>query len=158
MSITATVDASAVIARFSRIPGSVKQSLVPTMDKIGYDLVTHVVRDKLSGQVLKRRTGTLSNAVTHTAPEVTANSVQTKVGVFSGVPYARIHEFGGKISVPEVSGKLMVFSAKDGTTVFTRKRRAFVANMPERSYLRTGLADQRDSILSQITRAVGEAL
>lgn len=148
--ISAKVDTSQVVLRFSRLPGNIVSALVPALDKIGIDLVTYIVRDKLSGQVLHRRSGTLSNAITHTAPEVTGTSVGTKVGVFSGVPYARPLEYGAEI--PPVSGPLMVFSAKDGSTVFTRKRKGFT--LREYAYLRGSLADQRDHIVEQISAAV----
>lgn len=150
--ISAKVDDSQVIAKFSRFPQDVYRTLIPAMDKIGVDLVTHVVRDKLSGQVLNRRSGKLSNAVTHTPPAVSADSVTTSVGVFSGVPYARPLEYGA--TIPAVSGKLMVFE-KDGQLVFTRKRRSF--QLKEYRYLRSSLEDMKDSILTQITKAVQEA-
>lgn len=150
--ITATVDDSRVIARFSRLPDKVKAALVVTLDRIGFDLVTHVVRDELSGQILHRRSGKLSNAITHTQPEVSGNSVGTKVGVFSGVPYARPLEYGA--TIPPVEGRLMVFSAKDGTTVFTRKRKGF--QLKEYRYMRTGLADYRDTIIARVSATVRE--
>lgn len=156
--IRGSVDASQLIARFSRLPQETLNALVPTMDKVGDNLQNYIRSEKLRGQVLKVRTGKLRNSVTHTPPQVSGNSVSTSVGVFDGLPYARIHEYGGTIDVPAVDNKLMVFSAKDGNTVFTRKHRAFSVNMPERSYLRSSLSDQREAILSQITRAVQRSL
>jgi hypothetical protein len=151
--ISAKVDTGQVVLRFSRMPQNVLQALVPALDIAGYNLVTHIVRDELSGQILNRRSGTLSNAVTHTTPTISGNTVSTKVGVFSGVPYARPLEYGAYI--PPVSGPLMVFSAKDGTTVFTRKRKGF--QLKEYAYMRRGLADQRADIIAQISKAVQQA-
>lgn len=151
--ISATIDDSRVIARFSRMPSGVLQRLVPALRTAGVNLVAHIVRDELSGQILNRRSGTLSNAVTNTEPQVGSGNVSTAVGVFSGVPYARPLEYGANI--PPVSGPLMVFSAADGTTVFTRKRKGF--KLPEFAYMRKGLADQRADIIAQVSRAVQEA-
>jgi hypothetical protein len=150
--ISGKVDTTQVVLRFSRIKNETAQKLVPVLDKLGFDLVAHIVRDELSGQILNRRSGKLSNAVTHTTPEVNGNTVSTKAGVFSGVPYARPLEYGAHI--PAVDGKLMVFSAKDGSTVFTRRRKAF--DLPEFAYMRRGLADMREQIIAQVSRAVRE--
>jgi hypothetical protein len=81
------------------------------------------------------------------------DQINTKVGVFGGVPYARIHEMGGTIEIPEVSGKLMVFNTSDGL-VFTRHHKAFTVTMPERSYLRSALRDKHEEIIERMNKAV----
>jgi phage gpG-like protein len=149
------VDASKVVRKFERLPVAIRGAVLRTMTKIGYDLTGHIQQDKLQGQVLHHRTGNLSS---HVHPQTTdsGNLITTVVGIDSNaVPYAAIHEYGGYIHVPEVSGPLMVFD-KGGETIFTRRRAAFTAHMPERSYLRSGLADRKDDYLRDIDAAVGE--
>lgn len=151
--ISAKVDTTAVVRRFKEIPANVMGQLLRTMTAIGYDLTGYIQQNKLQGQVLHHRTGNLSS---HVHPQTTAsgNSVSTVVSIDSNaVPYARIHEYGGYVKVPEVKGPLMVFTS-GGVTVFTRKHRAFTANMPERSYMRSGLADRAPTYIRQIEQAV----
>lgn len=124
------------------------------MEAIGYRLVSYIQTEKLSGQVLNRRSGLLSRSITQQTLQIGEDQINTKVGVFGGVPYARIHEMGGKIDIPEVTGKLMVFNPGDGL-VFTRHHKAFTVTMPERSYLRSSLRDLHDEIIERMNRAVG---
>ena len=65
--------------------------------------------------------------------------------VWSGgsLSYARIQEYGGRIDilaiVPKTAGALAF--AYGGRMVFAKRARAHVAQMPERSYMRTSLAE-----------------
>lgn len=155
MAVTIT-GADKTIAHFQRAPADVEKSLLKTMTAIGFDLQGYVQRSKLSGQVLKQRSGWLSS---HVHPETTqsGSTVTTTVGVDTkAVPYAAIHEYGGAINVPEVEDKLMVFLSKSGETVFTKKHRAYTVHMPERSYLRSALADKQQIYADAIRRAVYE--
>src|SRR5258708_118994 len=158
MSITAKIDASNVIRRFQSVPTAVRGQLLKTMTAIGFDLTGYIQQNKLQGQVLHHRTGNLSSHV-HPQTNDDGKTITTRVGIDSNaVPYAAIHEYGGYIHVPAVEGPLMVFDAKDGATVFTRKRTAFTVNMPERSYLRSSLSDRREDYLRDIDAAVAGGL
>ncbi len=155
MSITGKVDASAVIRKFQNVPAAVRGQLLKTMTSIGFDLTGYIQQTKLQGQVLHHRTGNLSSHV-HPQTNDDGKTITTKVGIDSNaVPYAAVHEYGGYIHVPEVSGPLMVFEGQGGT-VFTRKHRAFTVNMPERSYMRSSLAERRDDYIRQIDGAVAQ--
>ena len=144
-----------------------------TMEGIGYRLVNYIQTQKLQGQVLHKRGGKRSSNLSgHIGQRTTLIGEQyviTRVGVFGGVPYARIHEYGGTIDIPAVSGKLMVFQSNElvgqslydapasrGGMVFTRKHKAYTVIMPERSYLRSSLAENRDDIVQRLARAAGK--
>jgi phage gpG-like protein len=153
--ITNTVDDSRAIRKLAAIPAAIRGRLVKTMTSIGYDLTGYIQQNKLQGQVLHHRTGNLSS---HVHPEFTNTETQitTRVSIdANAVPYARIHEDGGYIKVPEVRGPLMVFES-GGNTVFTRRHRAFTVNMPERSYMRSGLRERAPMYLAQIDAACRE--
>lgn len=153
-----TVNSEKVTRRFAALPGKVKESLIPALNRIGAMLAGYVQTQKLQGQVLNHRSGRLSNAVTFHEAQDSGSAVSVKVGVYQNVPYARIHEYGGYVHVPEVSGPLMVFQGSDGNTVFTRRHKAFTATMPERSYLRSSLGENRESYIDIINRTVADAL
>ena len=69
----------------------------------------------------------------------------------SGVPYAAIHEFGGTIQHPG-SSKFQSWMGPNGR-VSTHFTKAHAIPMPERSYMRSSLADMRDDIVSRLTAA-----
>lgn len=84
-------------------------------------VVGHTVTQHLSGQTLKRKTGTLAKSITYKMQ----GDFSAKVG--TNVTYAAIHEFGGTI-VPK-QAKALVFKIKD-QWVMTQK-----VVMPARPYL-----------------------
>lgn len=131
-----------VVARFRALPEYVRKQLRDGMNAIGYGFAGQVVSTKLHGQVLHQRSGNLATAVAGGVETTeTATEVKTRVGVLRGpaLAYAGIHEYGGNIN--------RVGSKKGG----------YVIHMPERSYLRSTLSEQRDAILAKISRIAAEA-
>lgn len=120
------------------------------------NLLSYIKDDKLSGQVLNQRSGNLKNSgfteVTETAETMlgTDNFGRT-------APYAQIHEFGGNISIPEVTGKLMVFE-RNGETIFTRRHKAFVVRIPARPYAEPSLEEMSPEIIAGLQGAVDRAV
>ena len=107
---------------------------------------TVVVSEKLSGGVLKQRTGALAGSV---FKEVTETGDGTQVTIGANTPYARIHEYGGVI---EPKNALALKFQIDGKWVFAKR-----VVMPERSYLRSTLAERADIIRAELARAVAGA-
>jgi len=120
------------------------------------NLLSYIKDSKLSGQVLNQRSGNLKNSA-FTEVENQGSQIEGTVGFGRTVPYAAIHNYGGKINVPEVDGKLMVFE-RAGMTVFTMRHRAFTVTMPERNYLESSLAEQEQAIMAGFESAVDEAI
>ena len=120
------------------------------------NLLAYIKDSKLSGQVLNQRSGNLKRSgfteVTEAGQDVTGY-----VGFGRTVPYAAIHNYGGEINVPEVTGKLMVFQ-REGLTVFTMKHRAFTVNMPARNFLESSAEEREPVIREGFKEAVTEAL
>ncbi len=121
------------------------------------NLQTHIVRDKLSGQVLKNRTGTLRRSINWRI-EDQENGPVAFVGSFagfvspSGAPaasYARIHEFGATVTVPAHT-----------RTVNGREQsvKEYTAHYPERSFLRSALKDNTEKIRKGIKAATIQAM
>jgi phage gpG-like protein len=101
---------------------------------------------KLSGQVLNQRTGALAASLFSRVTD-DASGVVGEVGV--NRPYARIHEYGGVI---EPVNALALRFQINGQWVMVKR-----VVMPERSYLRSTLAEMSDEIRTRLTAAVAGA-
>lgn len=157
MSMEVQISSSEVIARFKNLPDKLNQKLTTTIYSLTEKLRTHIVRDKLMGQVLKRQTGRLGQSI-QTEVTQTANSTTGLVYSAGDVKYAAIHEYGGIIPahVIEVkNGKALAFMM-GGKMAFYKKVNHPATVMPERSFMRSALADMSDEITEAITAAVGE--
>lgn len=68
-------------------------------DKLGSKAAAHVVKTKLSGQVLKRRTAALAQSVVGRATYVASGLPGFRVGIFRGpaLKYAAVQEYGATI-------------------------------------------------------------
>jgi hypothetical protein len=131
-------------------------------------LARYAGAQKLTGQVLHVRTGKLRRAVMGSASvETPGGTVTGTLGTDPSSWYGRVHEYGAHI--PEVSGKLMAFSApgkpgsgllgrkgKPRDLVFTMRRRAF--DLPARPWLRSSLDEQRAAIIAELQQAISRGL
>jgi phage gpG-like protein len=162
--ISVTVDDSAVRARFSAMPEKIQSRLTRAVTTLAEKLRTHVVKDKLLGQVLNRRSGRLGQSIQEKV-ESTASSVIGTVYSAGDVKYARINEYGGVINHP---GGTPFIVTRDYGAMFISKIAAEKHGgnwpvtkphqivMPERSYMRSSLADMKTEIIDQMTAAVGQ--
>lgn len=168
--------AARVTAMLRRKAPRILREVTTQMNRETVDLQTYIKETKLSGRPgLRNITGNLRRSIKRI---VTTNEVAVTGTIGVGVEaskYARIHEFGGDIKIPAVEGKLMAFPGsgqsatkftKSGRArrglkafgkdqlVFTRKRRAYTVHIPQRSFLRSSLAENRRGIADGIYRAV----
>lgn len=130
--------------RLAASSGQIAKNVAREATAIGYDYVRHVRSNKLSGQVLKRRSGWLTNHVTMQVSAENGN-LRLRGGVFGGVPYAGIHEYGFK-GVVEVGG----YIRKDGASVRAHQRHV---DMPVRSYLRSALGEKHGEYAQRLLKA-----
>jgi phage gpG-like protein len=141
----------AVIQKLSAMPPKVHQALVAEVTRQALDLQRHVVEDKLQGQVLNHVSGKLASSIMYDVTD-SQTSVTGRVYSNNSVNYAAIHEFGG--TVPDrypVNAKALHWMS-GGQDVFAKFARGFT--MPERSFMRSSLADYKDRIIAGLTRAV----
>lgn len=98
-----------------------------------------VMETKLSGQVLKNRTGNLRRSITQ---QVIAEQDQIRgvVGVDRTAWYGKLHEYGATVSATSRRGK------------------SYTIHFKERSFLRSSLAEQKDRILDELRGAVSQAV
>lgn len=142
-----------VIRRVEAFPTRIGQKLVNVITRLTIDLQAHIIADKLSGQVLKNRTGTLRSSIRHKV-DVTPNSVIGQVGVGPNASsYGRVHEYGFSGTVVCRTFQRMqsqAFGQPITPRLVTVRAHSRQANYPERSFLRSALEDMRPEILAKI--------
>jgi hypothetical protein len=117
-------------------------------------LVGYVKANKLSGQVLKNRTGTLRRKINGRVVE-SANSIVGQVGV--KLAYAAAHEYGfdGNENVREHLRTIkQAFGRSISPVTFTVKAHSRHVHLPERSFLRSSLHELTPEIRTMIRTAV----
>lgn len=147
----------ALVARFKSVSDKVRQRLTLAVNEQLYGLQGYIVSQKLAGQVLKRRTTTLSSNIN--VKEATANSDDISGLVGTNVVYGRIHEYGGTVTIPahqrtisQAWGRPLANGPK------TIDVRSYKATFPERSFLRSGLRDRQSQIRAAINAAVNATM
>ena len=117
------------------------------------------IQQKLSGGVLNSRTGALASSIVATVDESSAD-VSVRIGTSGDVKYAAIQEFGGTIPPHEIvpdKAKALAF-AVGGKQVFAARVNLPAVTMPERSYLRSSLAEMAVDITAEMSEAVVQAI
>jgi phage gpG-like protein len=142
-----------ILNKFPQIQGACRVS----MGRLVLSLTRKIKEEKLSGQVLKNRTGTLRRSIT---PSVLGTDTIAEGKVSTNIEYARIHEFGGK-TLPHVilpkRGKALAFAWK-GKEVFFAKVNHPGSTFPERSFMRTALEEMKPEILEEFQNAIFEVI
>lgn len=153
--ITMRGDAN-LLAKLDSLPTAVRAALEAKVIVLANDLRNHIQADKLQGQVLQQRTGALSASITAEAPISTGTSVKGRVYSAGDVKYAAIHEFGGLIPAHDVvpkAAQALRFEV-DGQVVFAARAHIPEVRMPERSFMRSALADLAPEIEAGLKGAV----
>jgi phage gpG-like protein len=145
-------------ARFDAYPAALQAALGANATELAAALANLVKNDKLSGAVLNSRSGALSNSIAASVTDE-ADGFVASVGSEGDIKYAAIQEYGGKTSAHEIlpaKGDVLAFIAGDGQH-FARRVEHPGSLIPERSYLRSALADMNDEIVSALADAAGKA-
>jgi len=134
-------------------------ALLRVMTKLGLQLRGIVVDDKLSGQVLKRRTGNLARSVIDESPQVDeeATKITSAVGFNERTtPYGKFHEFGVNHSwvIEAKRAKALRFKL-GGSSKFSFAKRVTHPGLPERSFLRSSLTDISPRVAPTIASDLG---
>lgn len=149
------IGAEAVIANLGAIPDRVLGLVRAAVEAQAIDLTAYVKESKLSGQVLRTPTGTLRRSVSY-ALMIADKGLTAQVG--TNLVYAAIHEYGfdGMESVrahqrrvTQAFGHPLKFAVWANVGPFSRHMK-----MPERSFLRSSLRENRDKIIAAIQAAV----
>jgi phage gpG-like protein len=145
-------------ARLNGYPAALQAALGAKASELAAALTDVVKNDKLSGAVLNSRTGALRDSIV-TNVTADADGILASVGSEGDVKYAAIQEYGGKTSAHEIlpaKADVLAFVIGDAQH-FARRVEHPGSLIPERSYLRSALADMKDEILTALADAATEA-
>jgi phage gpG-like protein len=148
-----------VSRRLRALPDGIRSRVTESIGRLTLLLQAKVVRDKLSGQVLNVRTGTLRRSI----DQRLVSDGEAVTGIVStNLKYAKAHEYGSNqpVTVREHLRLVKKAFGKDLKTPVwaTVKAHSAKQNLPERSFLRTALADMKPEILAGIDKAVAEGI
>lgn len=152
--MSAVTGQDATIRVMTAVAEGMRARLVAVQQRNGFDIQQHVQTQKLSGQVLNRRTGRLRNSINALVQEA-PGSVSARVG--TGVSYGRIHEYGfqGTLQVPaHTRMQTMAFGHPMQAKLVEVRAHPMRVNLPERSFLRSSLRDKAPEAIERIRIAV----
>lgn len=149
-----------IVARFQVLGPALQEELRAGIGRATLKLQRAVVTDKLSGQALKVRTGTLRRSI----GQVVIEDGGKVAGVVStNVKYGRVHEYGFA-GTESVRASLRTVKQAFGRPIEPRqvnvRAHSRRVNLPARSFLRSALADMErgGAIREEIEAAVSRAL
>lgn len=149
-----------LVAELSTFPQRLQARLERVMRRLGIQLQGIVKGQKLSGQVLKNRTGHLRASIGEETV-ATADGITTTVGVRQGptVIYGRAHEFGFD-GVVTVRDHLRTIKQAFGRSITPRTveipAHSRHMHLPERSFLRSALQDFFPTAVATLERETTE--
>jgi phage gpG-like protein len=132
----------------------VKERLREAITRSAIELTRYVKERKLSGQVLKNRTGTLRRKINYAIRE-TVSEISAAVGV--KLSYAAVHEYGfdGVVSVKEHLRTIkQAWGRPIAPTEVAVHAHSRHMHLPERSFLRSSLRERGPSIREALSAAV----
>jgi phage gpG-like protein len=145
-------------ASLAAMPDRVRQALSSKVNVLAVALEAKI-QQKLSGGVLNMRSGALASSIIATVDESSAD-VSVRIGTSGDVKYAAIQEFGGTIPPHQIvpdKAKTLAFVV-GGKQVFAARVNLPAVTMPERSYLRSSLAEMAEEIAEGLSEAVADTL
>ena len=147
-----------LLERLRALPGAINSGLLRGIAQLGIELQRHVQQDKLSGQVLRSRTGSLRSSI---SLQVDRSGGAVTASVFTDSRYAGAQEYGfaGTVSVRaslrrirEAFGRPI---AEKAISVRAYDRRM---DLPERSFLRSAVEDIPPAIRDEVEAALAKAV
>jgi phage gpG-like protein len=145
-------------ASLAGMPGRLRQALSSKANVLAVALEAKI-QQKLAGGVLNTRSGALASSIIASVDESSAG-VSVSIGTSGDVKYAAIQEFGGTIPPHEIvpdKAKALAF-AIGGKQVLAARVNLPAVTIPERSYLRSSLAEMAEEVTQGLSDAVADAL
>jgi len=160
MSVTVAVSGlDPVMLRLHEMPDCIRRNLAAVCTSEAIRLEGVVKADKLSGQVLKNRTGRLRSSIHHQMAEIGSDSVTAGVYAnMSEAAYARFWEYGF-VGTEQVREHLSTMTQAFGRLLETPrevlvKAHARKVDQPARSFLGSTLEENRQEITDRLLQAV----
>ncbi|HLI84787.1 MAG TPA: hypothetical protein VKV17_12770 [Bryobacteraceae bacterium] len=149
--LAATIDVARAQNYLAGLPDKIDASVLKAMFRAVIELQSYIRANKLHGDPLHQRSGNLSReTLTQPDPYRSGNTIIGTVGTSRAAYYGKVHEDGGTYDIPEHYS-------------MSRKGRKFIvrphqATFPQRSYLRSALAENVGHITEVVRGAVQEAI
>jgi len=147
-----------LLERLSTLPDAVNSGLLRAITQFGIELQRDVQQNKLSGQVLRSRTGSLRSSIDL---RIDQNGGAIAASVFSDSRYAGAQEYGfsGTVSIRASLRRITEAFGRPiaGKTINMRSYNRGM-DLPERSFLRSALEDMRPAIREEVEAALTEAV
>ena len=144
-------------AALAAMPDRIRDALSSKANALAAELQAKI-QQKLSGGVLNQKSGALARSIAATVDD---SSADVSVTVATGdIPYAAIHEYGGTIPPHEIvpdKAKALAFILA-GKQAFAARVNLPAIAMPERSYMRSSLAEMADEIGEELGEVVAGAI
>ncbi len=157
--ITVEVDDTKAVAKLTAMPKGVHDALLRKIQALRLQLEAHIKNDKLSGQVLNVISGDLRRSIFSDVDDE-GTAIYGRAASSGDVKYAAIHEFGGTTPAHDIfptKANALAFMM-GGQQVFAKVVHHPGSTMPERSYMRSSLADMSEMIVSGMRQAVTDGL
>lgn len=155
------VDASKVLLRYERMPVVIRTAIRGEVVSLTQQLAAKV-RENLSGRVLNKRSGALYNSIRSEMVE-NPQTIYGRVYVDPASPaakYAAAHEFGVTTRPHVITARNAAALAfmMNGRKVFFKRVNHPGSKIPERSYMRSALAELEPQIVARFVGVMTVAL
>lgn len=144
-----------------KLPSAMKTAITFKMEWLATHL-SDTIKQKLSGSVLRARTGKLRESI-YARVYMGNTNVTLSFGSRGDVPYASIHEYGGVINHPGVMSRDKGFMLNNrsayGPSVllgYTKRAKPHNIPIPKRSYIKSTRDEMLPSINSKLREAIME--
>ena len=148
----------AALDRLRALPHAANEGLARAIAKLGIALQNNVQQNKLSGQVLNTRTGALKSSIDVTTEQSGSGVTAT---VFTDLDYGAAQEYGFSGTV-NVRASLRLIKEAFGRPIAGKTisvgAHSRHMDLPERSFLRSALADLAPEISADVEDALREAI
>lgn len=157
--IRATITgADQVLKMLEGLSPKLQKELKKSVGMLCLKLARNVKQNKLSGQVLKVKTGTLRRSITSKVVDTPAGPSGT---VGTNLAYGAVHEFGFS-GTQSVKGHMRMIKQAFGksinpTQVSVRSHSRKV-NLPERSFIRSAAEEMEGEIQAELVNAVTRSI
>jgi hypothetical protein len=134
------------------------QAIIKKINGSMIALQSYIVTGKLSGQVLKHRSGKLANSIRVNPAEAEGATVTASVeGAGGPAWYGRLHEFGGSfVASRRLKRPSHLVTRKHGERVMTGS--PYGIHFAQRSFMRSSFAERQNQIIESVREGFREAL
>lgn len=148
-----------LVLRLRALPGRIMEVLWIKLDALTNQTASDIVTEKLSGQVLHRRTGILSGSVHAIPTTIDGTTIRGGVEAAGGpAAYGKLHEMGldRAWEVMSVKKKALAWAGADGKMAFAR--RVMHPPLPPRRFMKPTAAELQEILNARLAERLQDLL